>query len=504
MNAFETRRTTGDERLMSVTRASPTATTVAIAEGTDAMPRRPRAHLPLHFALPLNLDLGAVERAHAPSIRSYKRDVAAMLLHHLLSMVDETKPEKYIRLHQHSLRENLHDQAGDYLRWFVRAKVLNRKEGKSRQTSHLYRLAKRYRDQPIDFVRCVDHAVHRKYSRLHQSIREGQHRYQLGDIDIRTYRWLRESYRIWNENRSRLTIEDRSPLQTDQDRTPTISSASPINRGGIGPCSAWIAEEQARHWLSTVTLRSGWREYIEARYASGNWTVHQRNVALLKLQAIEDHQWYFQRHATNHRLDTNVTQMNRELRSFLILDGCSDLMQLDIKASQPFFLGAVAKLARLNGYGYAPSDAAIEEWFAAVVDSDLYDRFGRRLGAPGPESRAVGKDAVMRVLYSHNAQEGAEKAAFAAMFPEIDGLVRGLKSGRYNQCAILLQQIEAHVMLDNVLPRLMTANIMGLTVHDSLIVKESDAPRTRRIILEQCADACAISPQLHEHPLTLP
>lgn len=231
-------------------------------------------------------------------------------------------------------------------------------------------------------------------------------------------------------------------------------------------------------------------------------------------------QRFFNRNRTNGRLDTNITNMKSELRSFI----AGDFVQIDLKNSQPFFLMAFLKIldnffnthsidyellttgiplcSNLDSLDMVKSfgtqsikevskihqkqniskmvnywSADFDKFSQWVTDGILYDNLKKEYG--NGMSRAEVKDTTFVVLYSQNelyknnkriVPYEKEKQVFASVFPTVAQVVELLKTKEHNQLAIWLQKMESYIFIDCIAKELFDAGITPITIHDSVLV----------------------------------
>lgn len=202
--------------------------------------------------------------------------------------------------------------------------------------------------------------------------------------------------------------------------------------------------------------------------------VHQQHI-----YSIADGFLYFKRNDTNGRLNTNLTSMPTYLRKFIISD--DTLVNLDIKNSQPYFL--YTKLRNEPGL----DKAEVERYGNLVVTGQIYEYFsevyekatGRR------KERLAVKKMLFKIFYSKVTSFPNYKDVFRSVFPSIMEYIDAANHVHYNTLAIAMQTMESHAILDVVMPACKAVGITPLTVHDSFIVSEKEAPIVKEIF-ERC------------------
>ena len=497
------------------------------------MPRSRRVVPPLHFAVPESLDFGRLEAEHPPNIPAYKRDVVAMLLHYLYESQSRRESEAPaaapVPLRAAYLRTNVHRHVCKYLDWLVAAGVLTVRQFEKGKRPNAYALAPRLHHDRVARYRCTDWPTYRRFLALPAIVAHGKYRRRVGaspDMVQRTLDALRVRAPLMVDE---AVVHAQTPLGDLPSRchigeelsksslraASSSSWAGPVEVDRVGVAGSLpINDEQfctgqqsrevgvvarLRADLALVTVKPSWRAFVDAQLRSGAWTLAQFNAAAIALQKLDDGLFTCRRNATNGRLDTNVTNLRRELRRFLVLDGDDRLTEIDIRASQPYLLSGLARLARDADCDAAPPADAIHEWATLVHDRDIYEELARTLSAHAdrPYSRADGKAAMMRVLFSHNKDDGPEKVAFTARFPAMDRFVRALKRYPHNTCALLLQEFEAGLVIDTVCPLLLDAGVRVLTIHDSLLVRTVDAEYVTDVVRAQLTRFVGSPPVLH-------
>ena len=198
---------------------------------------------------------------------------------------------------------------------------------------------------------------------------------------------------------------------------------------------------------------------------------------------------------TNNRIQTPITSMAKELRSFLRLDGHSRLVELDITNSQPFFLALlVAECVSRSGgtedgkqrkarstYVLYPERRIDYDTQGGYITDTRRGRIYERIAEENGLTREEAKSRCFEVLFSHPSHYQNRKQQFASVYPEVfDFCVDYKREHGYRQLSIRLQQMEAEVM-EEVCLELHQRGIDVLTVFDSIIVKEQDAEEAQEV-----------------------
>jgi len=258
---------------------------------------------------------------------------------------------------------------------------------------------------------------------------------------------------------------------------------------------------------------------------------------------------YFKRNKTNNRLDTNLTNLKKDLRKFII----GDYVNIDLKNSQPFFLfclldffgqtslnnnnasisinnnlnyptiplcseikfsnlcktfGAVSvkkilKNAEIHKEAFFTNLSMYREW---VVNGKFYDNF--MVFYSGKYTRAEIKAMMFAIMFSENQYSNnkkvpykLEKAVFSNVFQKIYEVITELKNKNYKSLAICLQKIESEIFIDVISKRLVEVGIIPLTIHDSVIVKSNDTIKVLEIMKNVFQEIFNQIPQFEVEPL---
>ena len=228
---------------------------------------------------------------------------------------------------------------------------------------------------------------------------------------------------------------------------------------------------------------------------------------------------YFGRNKTNNRLDTNLTNLKSELKQFIF----GDYVSIDLKNSQPFFLGQLIKSIIINHDNkqqiplcyYLFNDNLVKtfgikrikeilkshqinkkaflvnlkKFNDSVISGNLYDNFVNSY--TGVIERAEVKKIMFKVMFSKNEMHDnykvfkpyeKEKKVFESVYPFISESITMLKTKDHVLLPVFLQKLESYIFIDCIAKELVSSGIAPLTVHDSLIVKAEEKERTIEIM----------------------
>jgi hypothetical protein len=247
----------------------------------------------------------------------------------------------------------------------------------------------------------------------------------------------------------------------------------------------------------------------------------KQNHNLLAIELFRDKRnLYFKRNKTNKRIDTNLTNLKKELRDYIK----GDLVIVDLKNSQPLLLAylliqifpivryvdnSLCFPDRTNELIKTFGESAIREikkipqkhqkdiyeelkiYFNWVVTGVFYEEFSKTINKN--ITRDDVKDITFEILYSKNSainnktggrfvpyQKG--KKIFSQLFPMISDTLVLLKKKNYKALSIYLQKLEAEIFIDKIAKTLVEAGIIPLTIHDSLILNAKEKNRASVIV----------------------
>ncbi|MCX6152604.1 MAG: hypothetical protein NT007_00430 [Candidatus Kapabacteria bacterium] len=196
----------------------------------------------------------------------------------------------------------------------------------------------------------------------------------------------------------------------------------------------------------------------------------------------------------NGRLTTTYTNLKREFRQFLCdkTDGSFDFNEIDISNSQPLFVSIFFE----DKYPIYAKNVDFVNWKNLCMKGGLYEFISKELVM----DRQYIKDRFMDVLLytrknkkflleeknwnEENKEIHRFLNGFTKLFPTIWELLLKIKKEIQNDgFAVKIQQMEADLMIDNVLVSL---NNLGtnFSIHDSIVCKTADVEIVKSRIIE--------------------
>jgi hypothetical protein len=199
-------------------------------------------------------------------------------------------------------------------------------------------------------------------------------------------------------------------------------------------------------------------------------SLNSENAYKYAVQCFRDKHWLFAEDAQG-RLYNNWSQMSRKLRRFASHRGRS-LYAADVSACQPCLLSLLYE-----------EDCDEKQRYVEIVKSNLFYPFlNDRLEVPydlSDEDRkgAFKQEVFHRIFYGSNrAKPTPLSQVFADEFPILASLVRRAKRVRHRDLPVLLQKIEADVVINDVATELVkrhtSEDFCLITVHDCLVTTQ--------------------------------
>jgi hypothetical protein len=188
------------------------------------------------------------------------------------------------------------------------------------------------------------------------------------------------------------------------------------------------------------------------------------------------------------RVHTNLTNLKRELRRFLHVDG-RPLVNLDIRNSQPLVFASILK-DRFEfdpGQTERPAPPDVVQYVELVQAGRFYDHVMAAWEIPAEERSSFKKRFFERVFYCKSFPPRVEAERFGAMFPTVLEVVRDLKKDDYRNLAHSLQRAESRIMIEGVAARCMREmpGVFLATIHDSVLCTAEWAEAVRACMMEE-------------------
>lgn len=220
------------------------------------------------------------------------------------------------------------------------------------------------------------------------------------------------------------------------------------------------------------------------------------------LMQLQGKAWRLSRPREHGRVHTNLTNLPRELRSYLRYEGKS-FMEIDVRNSQPLIASILVKAYfEKQQLDKLPDD--VIQYQKDCEDGKFYDYFMEINNIEqDQESRKDFKKVFFSKVFFSKVTNLANplKDQFMERYPScyeaICSIKGGLNSNDYNQFAITLQCKEAELIFDEVNMSLLKMKIPTFNIYDSILC----LPEHQRIVEEMILSAfksVGILPKLNQ------
>jgi len=177
------------------------------------------------------------------------------------------------------------------------------------------------------------------------------------------------------------------------------------------------------------------------------------------------------------RVYTTITNLNRELRKAILLDG-EKIIGIDIANSQPLIASILIKCYWSNINDELPAD--VIQYQRDCEHGIFYENFMRELNVPQDLRSQFKEDFFSKVFFSKVIERtNILKYLFIKRYPSCWKAICEIKGGmyntEYNEFAILLQKIEANIIFDTVNMGLIKMGIKSFNIFDSIYVNDLQA-----------------------------
>jgi hypothetical protein len=276
-----------------------------------------------------------------------------------------------------------------------------------------------------------------------------------------------------------------------------------------------------KNWIQCFTIDPAALTFAEKHYTD----TEKLNYAISAIQKILNEEKFYTIDDTAGRCHTNIVNLPKELRRFIVCGNGQRLTyNVDIKNSQPYFstliFTAPEKIARFaKGKElrmilkslHVTYNEDVKKYINLVCEGKFYEFLAADFNKRGMiRTRDQVKESVMLILFDANSHLFNERKIFAELFPTVHGIfnqIRGNSMGdhftSFKRFSILLQSIEAHVVLKIIHRRVKTEHPgITFTVHDSILT--TLAPEIiENIMAQELTKFCGCKPILKTESLII-
>lgn len=207
------------------------------------------------------------------------------------------------------------------------------------------------------------------------------------------------------------------------------------------------------------------KKHVSNHYVVGTNKYQQRMLAILSIEKGD----FFYVMDKNGRVHTNITNLAKDLRKFLIRETGELLKEVDITNSQPLFVYCL-----LKNTGNIDKDEIKK--YGELVSTGFYENLNGGDFKDETE-RGIFKEKVYKMFYGKKWNyKGTLETKFACLFPDITNYIIEQKKVDYKKLANLMQKAEADFIINKCVKEIFKNNGYDfcLSIHDSIVVVESD------------------------------
>jgi DNA-binding transcriptional regulator GbsR (MarR family) len=235
------------------------------------------------------------------------------------------------------------------------------------------------------------------------------------------------------------------------------------------------------------------------RYRNGDVTGMNEDFNLLmnevqidnedfKLLAYILKDFYVKQPDVSKRMYSNLCNLKREYRQYILLQG-KPMLQTDISNSQVTLSIPVinAALKEIHGDGYVSEDMKL--YHTLATGGRFYEALAQeaRFDISTEEARSEFKKSFYeQVFFSKVSKWNPKiKRAFKCMFPDAYTAIQHIKKSNHNQFAIQLQNLEAGVIIFDVLNQLQEEGHVVLPLHDALYCSNEETLQHSKVLIRE-------------------
>jgi len=268
--------------------------------------------------------------------------------------------------------------------------------------------------------------------------------------------------------------------------------------------------EQVR-FLKMLTIDPGFMKFMNENYSTDT---EAYNRVLASATRIMNGDIFYTIDSTSGRFHSNVTNSPKGFRPHLRVDG-QPLCNLDVKNCQPL-LSTIILTNPMKAAAFTENTAFamllqtlkvsqskdVINYISLVINGNFYEYLMSEFVSEGLHlDRSETKRQVLRILFARNRKPKDEtnrkaREIFINRFPtvhrkfsKVRGHDKGDKFSSFKRFSILLQRMEAYLMLDVVLKRIYRElpGVVAITIHDSIMtgVMTNNVEAVKNILIEE-------------------
>lgn len=234
-------------------------------------------------------------------------------------------------------------------------------------------------------------------------------------------------------------------------------------------------------------------------HETDDYDLEKANFDTIAVCKIASKDFFFHQDPTSNRIHTNITNLSSWIRKHLYIETGEELVNLDIRNSQPLLLSILLK----REYPIMPPDAL--KYIGLCESGMFYEYMMDELKVPLNTNRKDFKQKMFAKIFYCKLNEYYmynESKVFAQLFPSCFAVIKKYKKGNYKNLAIAMQKAESSILLDGVIGKLSSMfsldgvigklssmfspeDLFCITIHDSIITTESQSEIVRQLMLDE-------------------
>ena len=181
------------------------------------------------------------------------------------------------------------------------------------------------------------------------------------------------------------------------------------------------------------------------------------NQYCLTIHELAQGHYFFTRDTKGNRVHNNFVNFPKSLRPFLYVESGEQLVNLDIRNSQPLMLCVLL----MDSYKGRVLPEDVRKYIQECQEGRFYESFALASGIPLEDRKKFKEGLFANVFFGRNEACSRSLAykALATHYPNIAFFIKEYKRKDYKSLAIALQNVESEIIIDDVIGGL--AEVVG-------------------------------------------
>jgi len=200
------------------------------------------------------------------------------------------------------------------------------------------------------------------------------------------------------------------------------------------------------------------------------------NQYCLTIHELAQGHYFFTRDTKGNRVHNNFVNFPKALRPFLYVETGEQLVNLDIRNSQPLMLCVLL----IGAYKGRSLPADVKQYIQECQEGRFYESFALASGIPLEDRKKFKEGLFANVFFGKNEScvRSVAYRALASHYPNVAAFIKEYKRSDYKSLAIALQKVESEIIIDDVIGTLACQyhpeDFFALTIHDSITTTYSN------------------------------